>query len=293
MKVLVTGASGGLGSALLPALKERGDEVVATDVTQSGENESNFFHLDITDPHQVRAIFEQHQPELTFHLAALTDVDRCEIEPDQAFKINALGTENIAIACQKTHTPMVYISTGEVFDGEKKMPYTEYDVTNPINLYGKSKLEGERAVQSLLNRYYIIRTAWLVGGGRKDKKFVAQIVKILEKEKRLKVVNDKFGTPTFVKDLSKNLLKLIKLERYGLYHMTNKGVCSRYEMARKIVEILGKKDVEVIPISSEDFPLAARRGPLQGLANYKLGILGLDLMPSWEKSLKDYLLKEF
>lgn len=287
MKILVTGASGGLAGALIPLLEERGETVVGADVVDR-HNRKDFEVLDIADFEGVKKSFERVRPDFTMHLAAATDVDRCEREPDFAYRVNALGTENIALACRKHDIPMLFVSTAEVFDGEKKTPYTEYDTPNPLNVYARSKLAGERAVQSFVNRHYIVRTAWLIAGGRDDQKFVGKMLRLMETEKQIKAVKDKVGSPTFAKDFSKNLIFLVRSQRFGLYHMVNQGSCTRFDMAKKMAQIL-KKDIKVVPVSSSAFKAPAKRGKSEALSNYKLGLLGLNSMPSWESSMEEYL----
>lgn len=285
MRVLVTGASGNLASALIPLLEARGDQVVATDLRPAEGKVA----MDICDYAKVLEVFGAHAPERVFHLAAETDVDRCETEPDRAYRINAFGSENVALACAKSGAEMVCVSTAEVFDGLKPGPYHEFDRPGPVNIYGKSKLAGEDAARSLLPRHFVVRTAWLTGAAN-DSKFVAKILKLIETRKEIQAVSDKRGSPTFVSDLAANLLVLADSGRYGTYHCCNRGVCTRYDMAVKMMEVLKRGDVKVVPVSSDRFPLPAPRGPSEAMVNYKLGLLGLDRMPSWEDSLRDYLL---
>ena len=203
---------------------------------------------------------------------------------------NTLGTQNIAVTCQKNDIQLVYISTIGVFYGDKVEPYTEFDNPNPINIYGLSKLEGEKIVQSLLSKYYIIRAGWMVGGGpSKDKKFIGKIIKRMNETNSLKAVNDKIGSPTYTVDFSHCLVNLIETGYFGLYHCTNKGYCSRYDVARKIVDILGRSDVTVEPVSSANFPLPAPRARSEMSRNYKLELLKLDSTRHWEEALEDYL----
>ena len=279
----MTGASGGLGAALIPLLRKRRDTLILTDVGT----------MDVGDLPDVLKVFNASRPDLVFHLAAATDVDRCEREPEYAYRVNVLGTNNVATTCQKYDIPLVYVSTAEVFDGKKKTPYTEQDKPNPVNEYARTKFEGEKAVQRLLKKYFIVRTAWLVGGGKNDKKFVGKFLRLLDTQKIVKVVSDKIGSPTFADDLAANLLLLVDSGRYGLYHMCNKGHGSRYDMAREILKSLKIKNVELVAVSSKEFPAPAKRGRSEAIKNRKLGLLGLDRMPEWKKSLRKYLKKEF
>jgi len=287
MKTLVTGADGMLGSALCPTLSKRGYIVVPTDLSPSNEGSTR---LDVRNYNQVKEIVGKVKPDIVMHLAAETDVDRCEVEPDHAFSTNTIGTQNVALVCQKQNIEMTYISTIGVFYGDKAEPYTEFDEPNPINVYGKSKLEGEKIVQSLLQKAYIIRAGWMVGGGpKKDKKFVGKIIRQIGETQKLKAVNDKIGSPTYTHDFSRCLADLVDSGFYGLYHCTNKGVGSRYSVAKKIVEYMGIKDVTVEPVNSAYFPLAAARARSEMSRNYKLELLRMDSTRHWEEALKDYI----
>lgn len=288
IKILVTGAAGGLAAALCPALEKRRHAVVPTDIVRDA-SPLHVHHLDVRDFVEVNAVVQEHRPDLVMHLAAETDVDRCELDPDHAFRTNALGTENVALMCQREQLPMVYISTGGVFDGAKRGPYTEFDTPNPVNVYGCSKLAGERVVQTLLSRHYIFRAGWMIGSPKKDKKFVATILKLLETQHELKAVDDKFGTPTFAHDISENIIRVVQEERYGLYHTVNRGMTTRYELAQTIVAYVGRTDVKVWPVSSAHFPLVAPRATSEALVNYKLDLLGLNVMPDWQTALRAYI----
>jgi len=286
MKVLVTGSDGMLGSALCPTLIERSYNVIATDLSPTNKETK---YLDVRNFLNVKDMVEKIKPDIVMHLAAETDVDRCEVEPDHAFMTNTIGTQNVALVCQKFDLNLVYISTLGVFYGDKPEPYTEFDEPNPINVYGRSKLEGEKIVQNLLNKFYIIRAGWMVGGGpTKDKKFIGKIIKQINETQKLKAVNDKIGSPTYTYDFCKCLVDLVQTGFYGLYHCTNKGVGSRFDVAKKIVEFMGA-DVTVEPVSSAYFPLPAARARSEMSRNYKLELLGLDSTRHWEVALKEYI----
>jgi len=287
MKILVTGAAGMLGSALCPILRERGHVVYATDIDSS---DGGIEFLDVKSYGQVKEQIEKIEPSIVMHLAAETDVDKCELEPDHAYLTNTIGTQNVALVCQKHGIEMVYISTIGVFYGDKPEPYTEFDEPNPINVYGRSKLEGEKIVQNLLKRYYIVRAGWMVGGGpKRDKKFVGKIIRLLDETSELKAVDDKIGSPTYAVDFSRCLEDLIETGYYGLYHCTNRGYGSRFDVAKKIVEFLGRSDVTVEPVSSAYFPLPAARARSEMSRNYKLELLGMDKMRHWQEALKEYI----
>jgi len=285
MRVLITGANGMLGTALQKELEKNKFIICATDLSSS----ETVKELDIRNFKAVLKMVKDFKPNIVFHLAAETDVDKCEIEPEHAYISNTIGTENVALVCQKNNVVMVYISTAGVFDGAKVEPYTEFDAPNPINVYGKSKWEGEKIVCSLLNKYFIFRAGWMIGGGKKDKKFVGKIVSLLKQKDEISVVNDKIGTPTFTDDMAKCMVKLVKTERFGLYHVTNNGVCSRYDIACEIVKIMGKKNVVVKPIKSASFPLPAPRSRSEAMLNLKLNLLGMNTMRTWQEALNEYL----
>ena len=285
MKALVTGADGMLGTALCPALYRNGYKVLATDINILN---THIDFLDVRDCKSLKTYAANNKPDIIFHLAAETDVDKCEIEIDHAYTVNTNGTKNVALVCQEKDIPMVYISTCGVFNGKKSEPYSECDEPDPISVYSKSKLDGEKAVQGMLSEYFIFRAGWMMGGGKKDKKFIAKIVELVKTKDILTVVDDKRGSPTFTKDFSECIIKIVKLNKYGLYHVTNQGSATRYDIACKIVEHLGKKNVMVKPVSSASFPLPAPRPDSEAVDNYKLKLLGIEMRP-WEKALKEYL----
>ncbi|MDD5270984.1 MAG: NAD(P)-dependent oxidoreductase, partial [Candidatus Omnitrophica bacterium] len=191
--------------------------------------------------------------------------------------------------CKELDIAMVYISTGAVFDGEKEGGYKETDKPNPISIYGMSKLKGEESVRSLLKKYFIVRAGWMIGGHNKDKKFVWKIVQLLNTKKEISVVTDKTGSPTFTTDFSKGIVDIVKSGKYGLYHCVNKGICTRYDIAVKIAEYLGRKDVVIKPVTSDAFPLPAPRGRSEAMLNSNLSKLGLDKTRPWQDALKEYL----
>ncbi len=273
--ILITGSQGVVGS-YCSVIFDKG-EIFPTDRKS----------LDITDKKNVRDVFEKIKPDFVIHLAAMTDVDRCEKEQGLARRYNIQGTENIAIACKKYNTIPVFISTTEVFDGKKEF-YTEEDIPNPVNFYGKTKIEGEKIIRSMLERFYIVRTCWLFGGGTKDKKFVGKIVSQIKKgEKIIKAVDDLRGSPTYTFDLVEAIRALIKTDRFGIYHITNDGICSRYEMAKQIVKIL-HSDVKVIPVLSSFFNLPADRGMSVASKSIYLQKIGLKLR-RWADALSSYI----
>jgi len=285
-KVIVTGAAGMLGTDLCPLLSENDFKIYRTDLYAESQD---FDILDIREENRVNDYIKEIKPELVIHLAAETDVDSCEKETEHAFLTNTKGTENIAKVCRFLDIPMVFISTGAVFDGKKEGGYTEEDMPRPLSVYGNSKLKAERIVQSVLTKYYIVRAGWMIGGHKKDKKFVWKIIQILKTKKEISVVTDKFGSPTFTKDFSKGILDIVSTGQYGLYHCVNKGICNRFNIAEKIVECLGRKDIVLKPVTSEAFPLPAPRGRSESLLNHKLSLMGIDKMRPWQEALKEYI----
>ena len=202
-----------------------------------------------------------------------------------AYKINALGSKNLAIASEKVKSKLVYISTDYVFKGDKKTPYREDDTTNPTNIYGKSKFLGEQYTKDFCSRYFIIRTAWLYGDGNN---FVKTMLRLSESKKEINVVDDQVGSPTSTKELAVCVLNLINTEYYGTYHGTNNGFCSWYEFAKKIFEIKNI-DVKVNPITSDKFPSKVNRPSYSVLDNFMLKLIDLDNFKHWEEALEEYL----
>jgi len=285
-KALITGANGMLADAFCPLLEKKGYKVYATDIASG----NGILKLDIRDLAEIRDAFSAGKPDIVFHLAAETDVDKCELNPEHAYSTNAKGTENIAHLCREYDIPMVYVSTGAVFDGEKEGGYTEED--NPgksVNIYGMSKLEGERIVKSLLEKYYIVRASWMIGGLNKDKKFVWKITQLLKTQKEIPVVIDKWGSPTFTKDFAKGLIDIVETGKHGTYHCVSKGICTRFDIAKKIALYMGKKDTVLKPVTSDAFPLPAPRPKSEALLNYNLKRLNMDNGRPWEEVLKEYI----
>lgn len=277
-KVLVTGAEGMLGVDLCRLFAER-YEVYATDIGQ----------LDVRDYDCAMETVARIGPEIIVHLAAMTDVDACEREPDLAYRSNTLGTQNIVLAGNMCDAVIVYLSTGSVYGGSKDFPYTEYDEPAPRSVYSKSKLEGERCVLSMARRYFIVTAGWMFGGGSLDKKFVGKIWELSQTKREIKVVNDKFGSPTYTLDLSNGIMDLLDWGRYGKYHMANQGCCTRYEIAKKIMSVSGNRECILKPVTSEEFPLAAPRPRMEAITNYNLKLLRRDMMRHWEEALEEYI----
>lgn len=215
-------------------------------------------------------------------------MEKAEDDPALAFRVNALGAQNLALACHKFGVKLVHISTDYIFDGTKEGPYEEFDPPNPLSVYGKSKLWGERLVQQVGGEYFILRTSWLYGDGPN---FVRTMLRLAGERDRLTVVADQYGTPTSTKDLVWLIEKLMLTDFYGVYHASNQGSCTWYEFARKIFKLAGK-DVIVGPVPTEAYPVKAKRPQYSVLENRMLQLRGLDVMRPWEEALRDYLENE-
>ena len=275
-KVLITGGDGVLAEYIKNAFK---NFVLFS---------PNHQELDITNKKAVQNFFKKNNPNTVIHLAAKTNVDECEKNPNDAFLINSQGTKNIAEACKRNNAFLVYISTAAVFNGKKDIYYEE-DEKDPLNVYGKSKLLGENHIQEILNKFLIIRAAWLIGGGKKEKKFISYILDQLFKGAReIKAVNDKLGTLTYAKELAGVIKKFIAEGKTGVYHFGSIGVCSRFDMASKVISSVGK-EVKLIPVSSSYFSntFSAPRPDREAIGSKKIEFLN-----SWEKSLEEYLHSE-
>jgi dTDP-4-dehydrorhamnose reductase len=283
-KLLITGAEGMIGSNVATVFSED-----TWDIRATGKKD-----CDVTSYKAIKEVFWDFKPDYVLHLAAITDLSLAEKDPALAYKVNTLGTQLVAIQAKKYNSFLIYISTGCVFSGDKEEAYTEWDTPSPKNIYGKSKLEGEKEILSILSDYLIIRTAWIMGGGRtKDKKFVGKICRLIENNtKEISAPSDIRGSPTYAKDLLNSIKLLIKDGYIGTFHLTNQGYCSRYEQAKWIVKVLGKeKEIKVKPYRG-----ALNSYPIQKnemLSNYKWNLLGLPKMRSWQEALKEYLEKEF
>ena len=274
MRIIITGHKGQLGRALREMLK--GETLFGLDLPQH----------DITDGQATARAIADFAPQVVIHAAAMTNVDGCERDPDAAYRINGLGAQNVALASQKCGAAMVCVSTNEVFDGAKGEPYLEFDQPHPINIYGRSKLAGELITQALLNRFYIVRTAWLYAQGGSN--FVTKMIQLADERGELRVVSDEISSPTYAPDLAEAIAKLIRTDHYGIYHFTNEGVCSRYDFAIKILELAGRGHVPVHPITSDQYARASTPPLYAPIRNFCAATaLGITLRP-WEEALRAY-----
>ena len=241
--------------------------------------------FDITDLDRTLSAIKEARPDYLIHPAAYTDVDGCEKDPETAYQVNAIGAKNVATACEEIGCPVLYISTDYVFDGTKEEPYIESDEPNPLNEYGLSKLHGERFVSSLTDSFYIVRTSWLYG--KNGRNFVEIISRLLPEKDEIRVVNDQTGSPTYTYDLALKLRELIG-KGYGTYHITNSSKCSWYEFALEIAA-LRQSDTKIIPITSNEYKLPARRPSHSVLANAMLKQAGIKELRNWKEALRGYM----
>ena len=274
MRVFVTGGKGQLGTALLAALDRH--EVLITDVEEA----------DITSYDGFSAALDAFGPDVVIHGAAMTDVDGCERNPDLAYRINALGTQNVALACHRAGVPLVAVSTDYVFSGSGGAPYLEFDDPNPVSVYGRSKLAGERMAMALHDKTFVVRTAWVFS--EVGKNYVKTMLRLSAEREVLTIVSDERGCPTYAGDLAAAIGQLIESTRYGIYHFTNAGDCSRFEFTKEILRLADRK-TRIEPVTAAEYfrinPLPAKR-PTDGRLRNFCGAegLGIRLRP-WQEGL--------
>lgn len=276
MRVLVTGVKGQLGYDVMNELAKRGYEGVGVDVDE----------MDITDARKVDEVITKAQVDKVVHCAAYTAVDAAEDNVELCRRVNAEGTENIAKVCKRLDLPMVYLSTDYVFDGEGERPWEPDDERDPLNVYGQTKYEGELAVERNLDKYFIVRIAWVFGVNGKN--FIKTMLNLAQNHDTIAVVDDQVGSPTYTYDLARLLVDMIETEKYGRYHATNEGLCTWYEFAKEIFRQAGV-DVKVVPVTSEQFQAKARRPHNSRMNKDKLEAMGFQRLPSWQDALSRYL----
>ena len=289
MKVFVTGVAGQLGHDVVNELTKRGHQAVGSDIAPTLESCASYVPLDITDAAAVEQTIMQVQPDAIVHCAAWTAVDAAEDEENQAKvrAINVDGTKHIADAAKKADAKMVYISTDYVFDGQGETPW-EPDCKEyaPLNVYGQSKLGGELAVAQTLEKYFIVRIAWVFGVNGKN--FIKTMLNLGKTHDHLTVVNDQTGSPTYTYDLARLLVDMIQTDKYGRYHATNEGICTWYEFACEIFKQAGM-NVSVAPVSSDEYPAKAKRPSNSRMDKSKLTANGFTPLPTWQDALSRYL----
>jgi dTDP-4-dehydrorhamnose reductase len=280
MKVLVTGGKGQLGTDVTEVLRSHGHEVYSYTREE----------LDITNHEQVQSSIAGISPEVVIHTAAYTKVDLAEQEVDLAYRVNAIGTRNVAVAAEKAGAKLVYISTDYVFDGKASVPYNEYHPTSPLGVYGKSKLAGEQFVQQLSSRFFILRTSWVYG--KHGQNFVKTMLQLAEERSELNVVHDQVGSPTYTVDLANFIAEIIKTELYGVYHTSNTGYCSWYEFAREIFRAANLSHIKVNPVTTAEFPRPAPRPAYSVMDHMAIRLNGVDDLPDWKDALQAFM-KDF
>jgi dTDP-4-dehydrorhamnose reductase len=282
--VLVTGSSGMLGEDLVECLKERFKVVALTRQK-----------CDITDKKKVVEVFKHYGPWVVIHTASFTDVDGCQKDRKKAYCVNVRGTDNVAKAAALTGAVLIYVSSDYVFSGKKRRPYRETDKPHPLNVYARTKYQGEEVVRRLLRKHIIIRTSWLFGAGRMN--FIDNVLRWAKDKDRIKIVADKYASPTYSMDLSRAALELLELMSggkwkdafYGTYHIVNSGDCSWYEYARFILKAAKINKVKVEPISISEMNFAARRPAFSTLDNSKYSRLTKRPLRCWQEAVKEYI----
>lgn len=290
MKILITGSKGQLGNELQDIIKSGKAEIgrVSEEIKKSEVIALDVDELDITNLKQVTAKFNELKPDVVINCAAATNVDGCESNEDFAFKVNSIGPRNLAMVSEKIGAKLVQVSTDYVFSGVGSKSLTEYDLTAPYSVYGKTKLFGENYVREFSSRYFIVRTAWLYGYVGHN--FVYTMRRLGKEKDIITVVNDQKGNPTHANDLAYHILKLIQTEEYGIYHCTGKGECTWYDFAKMIIELSGEK-CEVKPCTSEEYKTPAKRPEYSSLDNMMLRNTVGDEMRDWKDAITSFIEK--
>jgi len=287
-RIFIAGCGGMLGEAVYGTLG-RTSEVAATDIVV---NEPWLSYADVRDFHAVSKAIQSFKPDIIINLAALTDMEYCETQPDNAWLTNALGAENLALIAAQLDAVYVYICTAGIFDGRQES-YNDFDQPNPLSVYARSKYHGEVFTREHVPRHYVIRAGWMMGGGpAKDKKFINKIYKqLLTGQRELKVVTDKAGTPTYTWDFARGIIRLLESDLYGVYNQVCEGSATRYDVAVEFVRLLGLKDeVRITEVPSDFFQAEyfAPRPASEKLVNTKLSARGLNVMRDWRECLREY-----
>lgn len=288
MKLLVTGGKGQLSNEI-KSIIEKGVAEIGKAPIDVNNYEAKFIdieELDITKIDEVCEYVKNEKPDVIINCAAFTNVDGCETNKDAAFKVNALGARNLAIAAEKIGAKLVHVSTDYVFSGVGSEPLAEYNEAKPSSAYGTTKLLGENYVREFSSKYYIVRTAWLYGYIGNN--FVYTMINLAKNNDSIKVVDDQRGNPTSANDLAYHILKLIETEEYGIYHCTGKGECSWYDFAKKIIELSGES-CKVNPCTTDEFPRPAKRPEYSSLDNMMLRCTVGDEMRDWEVAIESFM----
>ena len=276
MKVLVTGVAGQLGHDVVQLLEKRGVDCRGTDIAD----------FDLTDESAVHNAVREYGPDVIVHCAAYTNVDRAETDPDTCFAVNAGGTRNMVSAAVEAGAKLVYISTDYVFPGQGTRPYEPDDAYGPLNVYGTSKMQGEMAVRTGMDRYFILRTSWVFGLNGHN--FVKTMLRLGSEKSELSVVGDQVGSPTYTRDLAKTVCDIIETDKYGIYHVRNEGFISWAEFAEMIMR-MASKQCRVRPVTTEEYGSKTVRPLNSRLAGEKLTAAGFEPLPPVEDALRRYL----
>ncbi|MDX1613584.1 MAG: dTDP-4-dehydrorhamnose reductase [Candidatus Promineifilaceae bacterium] len=276
LRILITGAEGQLGQALQRVLQR--DTVTGVDV-QDG---------DITEPETMPALLARQPVDVVIHCAAYTDVDGCSRDPQRAYLINGIGTQNVALACRESGAAMVHVSTNEVFSGRHPEGYDEWSSLEPINAYGRSKAMAEVHAQDILERLYLVRTSWLFAPGGRN--FIHAILRRARADGQVRVVADEVGSPTYVDDLAASISELIRTGQFGIYHLSNSGACSRWSFAQEVLRLAGLPHVKNKPILARQYRRSSTPPPFAHLNNNVGRSLGIALRP-WQEALADYMVQ--
>ncbi len=279
MRIFVTGARGQLGHDIMLELKKRDIEAVGVDIEE----------MDITDAEACERVITEAAPTHVIHCAAWTAVDAAEEKPEACRRVNALGTENIAKVCGSLGIPMMYFSTDYVFNGQGERPWEPADEAEPLGVYGETKYEGELAVRKYVpDKHFILRIQWVYGINGKN--FIKTMLKLSETHKELTVVDDQIGSPTYTPDIARLCVDMIQTDKYGTYHVANKGYCSWYDFAVEIFRLTGR-DVTVRPVSSEEYGAKAKRPYNSRMDISKVEAMGFKGLPPYEDALRRFLIE--
>ena len=276
MKILVTGYTGQLGYDVAQYGLKQGFEMIGV-----GSKD-----LDITNEENVLKFVKETNPDAIIHCAAYTAVDKAEDDKETCWNVNVIGTKNLVNAAKKINAKFMYISTDYVFNGKGEIPFTESDKPDPIGYYGLTKFEGEKVVQNLLEKWFIVRISWVFGINGNN--FVKTMLKLAENRNELNVVNDQIGSPTYTFDLASLLIEMVQTNKYGTYHVSNEGYCSWAEFAKEIFKLAGK-NVKVNPITTEEYPTRAVRPKNSRMSKHKLIENGFTPLPNWQDALTRFL----
>jgi len=276
MRILITGAKGQLGYDMEKRLALLCMDHKGIDIDD----------CDLADQSQTLEVILGYQPDCVVHCAAYTAVDKAEDEPDICFAVNVEGTRNVARACEQLNAKMLYLSTDYVFPGDGDQPFEVGALKRPLNVYGKTKLQGERIVRELVSKYFIVRTSWVFGVNGHN--FVKTMLRLGKEREQITVVNDQVGSPTYTEDLAALLCDMLQTGKYGIYHATNEGFCSWFQFAQESMRLAGLP-CRVIPVTTEAYEARAKRPLNSRLSKRSLTEAGFSLLPTWQSALERHI----